>query len=110
MTTKKSNVYSLARLEQKTLGSSLSCGDAIRSLRELNAVSQVLLAKKLKVSKQYICDLEKCRRSVSISQAIRIANIFKYPLAVLVQLTIQDQVRENGLDFEVKIENRKKLA
>jgi transcriptional regulator with XRE-family HTH domain len=103
MTTKKSKDYS--DFEQSVLGSPLSFGMAIESLRLRDSFSQSAFAKKLGVSRQYLCDVEKGRRQVSPEQAARFAKAFGHPPKVLVQLALQDSVNSAGLDLTVNVED-----
>ncbi len=60
---------------------------------------------KLGISRQYLCDVEKGRRLVSPTQAARFAKAFGHPPRVLVQLALQDSVRESGLNLKVSVED-----
>ncbi len=61
-------------------------------------------AKKLRVSRQYLCDVEKGRRRVSPEQAAKFAKAFGHPPNVLVRLALQDAVRASGLKLKVSVE------
>ncbi len=104
MTTKKSKDSSGSKLEKQILGQDLSFGMAVESLRMRDGYSQAEFAKKLGVSRQYLCDIEKSRRLVSPEQAARFAKAFGHPPAVLVRLALQDAVTESGLKLIVKVE------
>ena len=97
MTTKRSNVSSESELERRLLGGPLTFGEAIESLRVRDEVTQTVLAKKIGISRQYLCDVEKGRRLVSPEQAARFAKAFGHPAHVLVQLALQDSIRASGL-------------
>lgn len=104
MTTRKSKDSSGSKLGTELLGESLSFGLAVESLRIRDGFSQVAFAKKLGLSRQYLCDVEKGRRLVSPEQAARFAKAFGHPPTVLVRLALQDAVRESGLKLRVIIE------
>ena len=104
MITKKSKGSSERKFIEGLLGGSLSFGMAIEALRGRDNLSQTELAAKLGFSRQYLCDVEKGRRLVSPEQAARFASIFGHPPQVLVQLSMQDQIRESGLKLKVSIE------
>jgi transcriptional regulator with XRE-family HTH domain len=93
------------RLEESILGEPLTFGMAVESMRLGNEVSQVAFAKKLGISRQYLCDVEKGRRFVSPEQAVRFAKAFKHPPVVFVQLAIQDSIRSAGLNYKVLLED-----
>ncbi|MGE0614633.1 MAG: helix-turn-helix transcriptional regulator [Bacteriovoracia bacterium] len=78
---------------------------AVEALRLRDELSQVTFAKKLGISRQYLCDVEKGRRLVSPEQAARFAKAFGHPPSVLVQLALQDSVRASGLKLKVTVEN-----
>lgn len=104
MTTKKSKDSLASKLEPELLGSPLSFGLAVEGLRIRDALSQAVLAKRIGISRQYLCDVEKGRRAVSPEQAARFAKAFGHPPAVLVQLALQDAVRAGGLKLKVSVE------
>lgn len=103
MTTKRSKGSSGADLEKRVLGGVLTLGAAVEALRLRDALSQVAFAKKLGISRQYLCDVEKGRRLVSPAQAARFARAFGHPPEVLVQLALQDEVRASGLKLHVAV-------
>ena len=103
MTTRRSNVSSGVELEERLLGAPLSFGGALASIRRLSGLTQLELAKKLGVSKQHVCDLEKGRKLVSPEKAAKYAKVLRHPARTLVQLALQDQVRKAGLKFNVEL-------
>ena len=108
MTTKKSKDFldskASAALEHELLGKPLTFGMAIESLRDLHELSQIKLAKKLGISKQYLCDVEKGRKLVSPDQAVRFAKAMGHPPAFFVKLSLQDSVNQTGLKLKVTVE------
>jgi transcriptional regulator with XRE-family HTH domain len=104
MTTRKSKGSSDSDLEERILGRPLTLGAAVEGLRVGEELSQVAFAKKLGVSRQYLCDVEKGRRLVSPEQAARFSKVFGHPPAVLVRLALQDAVRASGLNLKVSVE------
>ncbi|MCC6746151.1 MAG: helix-turn-helix transcriptional regulator [Deltaproteobacteria bacterium] len=73
-------------------------------MRARDDLSQVAFAKKVGISRQYLCDVEKGRRLVSPEQAARFAKAFGHPPRVLVQLALQDAVTASGLKLRVAVE------
>lgn len=104
MATKKSKGSSGSDLENELLGGPLTFGAAVEALRLRDDLSQAAFAKKLKVSRQYLCDVEKGRRLVSPEQAARFAKAFGHRPEVLVRLALQDAVRASGLRLKVTVE------
>jgi transcriptional regulator with XRE-family HTH domain len=101
MITKKSKGSSASNLEERILGGSLTFGAAVEALRVGEELTQIELAKKLRVSRQYLCDVEKGRRRVSPEQAAKFAAAFGHPPNVLVRLSLQDAIRASGLKLKV---------
>lgn len=81
----------------------LTLGMAIRSIRLCEEVSQTTFAKKLKVSTQYLCDLEHNRKSVSPKKAKKFAEILGYSPEQFVALAIQDSLDNDGIHMIVEI-------
>src|ERR1700677_3901158 len=104
MITKKSKGSLGSDLGERILGSRLTFGAAVEGLRVGDAFSQTAFAKKLGVSRQYLCDVEKGRRLVSPEQAARFAKAFGHPPNVLVRLALQDSIRASGLKLKVSVE------
>src|ERR1700723_781634 len=103
MTTKKLSGYSASSLEEQILGGPLTFGAAVEGLRVGEEISQSAFAKKLGVSRQYLCDVEKGRRLVSPEQAARFAKAFGHPPHVLVRQALQDAVSASGLKLKVNV-------
>lgn len=104
MTTKRSKGSLGADLERQILGGPLTLGDAVEALRLRDGISQTAFAKKVGISRQYLCDVEKGRRLVSPAQAARFARAFGHPPQALVQLALQDAVRSSGLKLRVAVD------
>ncbi|MCM0604453.1 MAG: helix-turn-helix transcriptional regulator [Xanthomonadaceae bacterium] len=104
MTTKKLKGSSERKFLESLLGGPLTFGNAIEALRGRDELTQIGLAKRLGLSKQYVCDIEKGRRLVSPEQAARFAKAFGHPEIVLVQLALQDSIRDSGLKLKVSVE------
>ena len=104
MITKKSKDYSASNLEQRILGGPLTLGAAVEGLRVGEEFTQAGFARKLGVSRQYLCDVEKGRRLVSPAQAAKFAKAFGHPPNVLVRLALQDAVRASGFILTVRVD------
>jgi transcriptional regulator with XRE-family HTH domain len=104
MITRKSRGSSDSDLQRRILGGALTFGAAVEGLRVGESLSQAAFARKLGISRQYLCDVEKGRRLVSPDQAARFARAFGHPPTVLVQLALQDAVRATGLKLKVTVE------
>jgi putative transcriptional regulator len=100
-----STKYGLKELE-KEFGT-LTFGRLLRSHRLGEEMSQVQMAKLLKMSKQSLNDLESGRTLPSIARAAEIAKKIGLMEATLVELAIQDQIHRVKLNLHVTIEGSK---
>jgi transcriptional regulator with XRE-family HTH domain len=75
----------------------------IESLRKTDEISQVELAKKMKISRAHLCDIEKGRRTVTLSRAIQFAKVLGYPSIVFASIVLEDMAREAGLEVKVSL-------
>jgi len=89
---------------EKILGGPLSLGMALEAIRRGEEMSQGTFAKKLGISQQKLCDIEKERRHVSPEKAAQFAKKLGHPITVFVKLALQDQVNSSGLKLEVSVE------
>ena len=103
----KSNVTLDAMDETKDIWDAMTFGGLVRSLRMSDELSQVVLAKKLRVSKQFLSDVEHNRKDVGISFAKKIAEVLDYSIEPLIELLIRDQLRSQHLNYTVEL---KKVA
>lgn len=101
MTTKKSSAINTL---EKIRGSSLTFGRMIESIRKSDEISQVGLALKMKISKAHLCDIEKGRRTVTLSRAIQFAKVLGYSTTQFAAKALEDQAREVGLKVRITVE------
>lgn len=88
---------------EKLNGGPLTFGRMIESLRQCDEISQVDLAKRVKISRAQLCDIEKGRRLVSPERAAQFAKVMGYSAAQFVATAIGDQLRQAGLKFSVEL-------
>ena len=81
----------------------LTFGDAIVALRQSDGISQKDFAKKLGLSTQNLCDIEKGRRIPSVSRAAKIANKCKIPEKAFIELSLRDTLAAAGLNYSVQV-------
>lgn len=96
------NSDTIRKLE-KISGQKLTFSDLMMSIRLGEEMSQVDFAKLLGVSKQYLCDVERGRRSVSISVAAAWAKKLGYSPEQFVRLSIQDALDQSKLKLIVYV-------
>lgn len=88
---------------EKVSGVRLSLGAFIEAIREGEGLSQATFAKKLKISKSHLCDIEKGRKFVSPQRASEFAKQLHYPTTQFVRLALQDEINRAGLKLEVSV-------
>lgn len=87
---------------EKTCGK-LTLGTAIRAIRLSDEESLTAYAKKLKVSTQYLCDVEHNRKIISPKKAKKFAEILGHSPEQFVALAIQDSLDHDGIRMLVEI-------
>lgn len=102
MNTKKH--YTVKDLE-KEFGP-LTFGNTLESYRLGEEMNQKEFARKLGITPQSLCDLEKGRRIPSIERAAKIAKKLKEPVETWVTLTLSDMMREAHLDLKVEVKKK----
>jgi len=96
MTTKANDVL-------KKITGGLTFGRAITAIRKCENISQTENARLLKISRQYLWDIENGRTFVSPKQAAHFARILGYSEKQFVKLALQDSINRGGLNFIVNI-------
>lgn len=87
----------------KEIWESMTFGGLIRSLRTTDEISQVHLAKKLGVSKQFLSDVENNRKDVGISFAKKVADVLNYSIEPFIELLIRDQLKKQNLKYIIEL-------
>jgi transcriptional regulator with XRE-family HTH domain len=100
MTTKHTDAVSF--LEGLT-GGPLTFGRMIAAIRLGDEISQTAFARKLGISRQNLCDIEKSRTSVSPARAARWAKLLGYSEHQFVALALQAMVDDAGLAMQVQL-------
>jgi transcriptional regulator with XRE-family HTH domain len=93
--------------ETKKIWDNMTFGGLVRSLRISDEISQVALAKKIGVSKQFLSDVEHNRKDVGISFAKKMAEALDYSIEPLIELLIRDQLKRQHLNYVIDL---KKVA
>jgi transcriptional regulator with XRE-family HTH domain len=100
MSTKKSEAV---RFLEKLTGGAVTLGGFLEAVRLGEELTQPELAKKLRISKSHLNDIEKGRKAVSPDRAARFAKILGYSQARLVKLALQDMVDRSRLKLHVDV-------
>jgi len=81
----------------------LTFGEALESYRIGEETSQLDMAKKIGISAQSLCDIEKGRRIPSAKRAAKIAQVIGEPEMFWIKLALQDSLRKENLNFNVSL-------
>ena len=103
MITKKSK-EALDFIETIT-GSKLTFANNLLAIRQGEEMTQVEFAKKLGITRQYLCDLEHGRRFVSPKMAADYAAILGYSKSQFVRLCLQDLLDRDGLEMRIDVQS-----
>ncbi len=101
MTTKRS--AAVKKLDQ-LIGEEETFGRMLEGFRLADAMSQAQFAKRLGISKQHLCDIEKGRKAVSPERAAKFAKILGHSEKGFVALALQDIVNQGALKYRVFLE------
>lgn len=102
MTTKKKS--EAAKFLEKLAGK-LTLASLLIAIRQGEELSQVEFAKLLGISRQYLCDIEHGRRSISPKAASVFAKKLRYSPQQFVRLCLQDLVNREGLKLKIDVQD-----
>jgi transcriptional regulator with XRE-family HTH domain len=91
------------RFLESLTGGPLTVSELLLSLRLSDDLSQEKFAKRLGISKQHLCDIEKGRKVVSPGRAAVFATRLKQPPAFFIQLALQEELKRVGVRIKVKV-------
>lgn len=86
-------------------GSKLTFANNLLAIRQGEEMTQIEFAKKLGVTRQYLCDIEHGRRFVSPKMAVEYAEILGYSKNQFVRLCLQDLLDRDGLGMIIDVQN-----
>lgn len=89
---------------EKITGGPVTLGKLIESIRLGEELSQAVLAKKLKISRSHLNDIEKGNKAVSPERAARFAKALGHSEERFVELSLQSLVDEAGLKLKVAVD------
>lgn len=94
----------LAHELTKKIDDDMTLGMLMRAFREAEELSQVDLAKRLEVSKQFLNDVENNRKKIGIPFIQKFATELGFSPDTFVSIYLRDQVREAGMvGYEVHL-------
>ena len=88
----------------------LTFGHLLRAHREADGLTQVQMAKKIKLSKQALNDVENGRKIPSVSRAVSLAKKIGILPELAVELVLQDQINREKLKMVVKVSSGDRAA
>lgn len=91
------------KLLEKITGEEFSFATLVRGYRVREDLTQEELAKKLKVKKSYISNIENSRDYVTLEQAVRFANLLNEPIELWAKVVLQDMINRSGLNAVVEL-------
>jgi antitoxin HigA-1 len=100
---KKQASTSAIKLMERLTGGPLTFGKMLQAVREGDELTLEAFAKRLGVSRQNLCDIEKGRKGVSPERAARWARLLGYPEAQWLRLALQAELDAAGLRYRVEI-------
>ena len=102
MKTKTRSLEAKKKLE-KLAGKKLCLGGLLLAIRQGEEMSQVQFAKKLGISKQYLCDIENVRRFISPKAAYVFAKKLGYSSEQFVRLCLQEMMDRDEMNFTISV-------
>jgi DNA-binding XRE family transcriptional regulator len=88
----------------------LTFGHLLRAHREADGLTQVQMAKKIKLSKQALNDVENGRKIPSVSRAVSLAKKIGILPELAVELVLQDQINREKFKMVVKVSSGDRAA
>ncbi len=89
--------------ETKDVWDNMTFGGLVRSLRMSDEISQVALAEKIGVSKQFLSDVERNKKDIGIPFAKKVSEALGYSIEPLLELLIRDQLKRYHLHYDVEL-------
>lgn len=89
----------------KNIWNEMTFGGLVRSLRISDEITQVELANRVGVSKQFLSDVEHNRKNVGIAFAKKVSDALGYSIEPLIELLIRDQLRRQHLNYIVELKH-----
>jgi len=89
---------------QKITGGPVTLGKLIEAIRLGEEISQADFAKRLKISRSHLNDIEKGHKAVSPERAARFAKALRHSEERFVELSLQSLVDEAGLKLKVVVD------
>ena len=89
---------------EKLTGGPVTLGKLIEAIRLGEELSQAEFAKRLKISRSHLNDIEKGNKAVSPERAARFARLLRHSEERFVELALQSLIDEAGLKLKVVVD------
>ena len=83
-----------------------SFGQFMKGIRECDEISQAALAKRMRVSRQFIHAVENNQANISLTMVLKIARALRYPHEAFVEIYLNDMLRKSGIKKIVHLESK----
>lgn len=83
-----------------------SFGEFVKDIRECDEVTQTELAKRMRVTRQFINAIEKDKANISLEMAIKISKALGYPYEAFVEIFLNDMLRKSGIKKVVHLQSK----
>ncbi len=83
-----------------------SFGKFVRDIRECDEISQTELAKRMRVSRQFVHAIENDKATISLGMAIKISRALGYPYESFVEVFLNDMLKKSGIKKVVHLESK----
>src|SRR5689334_19847434 len=81
-------------------------GQFVRDIRNCDEMSQAALAKRMRVSRQFINAIEQNKANISLQMVMKIARALGYPYEAFVEIFLNDMLRKSGIKKVVHLESK----
>ncbi len=103
MSIKKKSKGDAVKFLEKVTGGPLTLSRLLQSIRMGEDVTLAEFAKRLDISRQHLCDIEKGRKVVSPERAARFAEVLGYSKEQFVMLSLQAILDEADIRLKVEV-------
>ena len=81
----------------------LTFSTLLKTLRQSDDLTQTEYAKFLGISKQYLCDIERGRKSVSVVQVALFAQRLGYPIDFFMEIALKEELHNAGINIPITV-------
>jgi transcriptional regulator with XRE-family HTH domain len=101
----------LAEEATKEIREKMTLGNTMRAFRETEEIPLSTLARRLGVTRQFLCDVENDRKNVGVPFIRKFANELGFSPEAFIRIYVRDLLRKGGLsDYDIRVEIKKKAS